>query len=49
MIRYQVPREETSITLTNISEQVYWEIYNLCGIDPVITNVRLISEFGILQ
>ena len=24
MTRYQVPREETSINLTNISEQVYW-------------------------
>ena len=26
MTRYQVPREETSINLTNISEQVYFTI-----------------------
>ena len=26
MTRYQIPREETSINLTNISEQVYVEV-----------------------
>ena len=27
MTHYQVPREETSINLTNISEQVYYTFY----------------------
>ena len=32
MTRYQVPREETSINLTNISEQVYLYSTATCAI-----------------
>ena len=32
MTHYQVPREETSINLTNISEQVYWSLPILMGL-----------------
>ena len=47
--RYQVPREETSINLTNISEQVYSIVYSLeyCTVYAIMFTHIYFYEFGL--
>ena len=44
MTRYQVPREETSINLTNISEQVYLLILRMLGLSVVEFSQQALTE-----